>query len=281
MFYILGFYDLMKEIKFEVALLENPVFKLEKVVRAKAEEEMQDFEGPLDLILFLLSKNKMEIQDISISQILDQYLAWLEARQKLDLEVASEFIAMASHLMFIKTRMLLSIEDEEAQSEMDALIQSLEERKRNENSVRIKALATRLGPMSEFGRNIITRNPEPMERGKIYEYDHEKSDLILAMAEIRSRAERALPPPRPAFQNIVQHEPYPVESKAREILQRLKEQGITRFRLLFRGNRSRSEMVATFLAVLELCRARVLHLAGSETDCTVRQEGELPDELHF
>ena len=271
----------MKEFLFEVARLENPVFKLEKVVRAKAEEEMQDFEGPLDLILFLLSKNKMEIQDISISQILDQYLAWLEARQKLDLEVASEFIAMASHLMFIKTRMLLSIEDEEAQSEMDALIQSLEERKRNENYVRIKTLATRLGPMSEFGRNIITRNPEPMERGKIYEYDHEKSDLVLAMAEIRSRAERALPPPRTAFQNIVQHEPYPVECKAREILQRLKEQGITRFRLLFRGNRSRSEVVATFLAVLELCRARVLHLAGSETDCTVRQEGELPEELHF
>ena len=105
--------------------------------------------------------------------------------------------------------------------------------------------------------------------------------LERAMAEIRSRAERALPPPRTAFQNIVQHGPYPVENKAREILQRLKEQGITRFRLLFRGNRSRSEMVATFLAVLELCRARVLHLAGSETDCTVRQEGELPDELHF
>ena len=108
---------------FEVARLENPVFKLEKVVRTRSEEEMQDFEGPLDLILFLLGKNKMEIQDISISQILDQYLAWLEARQRLDLEVASEFITMASHLMYIKTRMLLSIEDEEAQSEMDALIQ--------------------------------------------------------------------------------------------------------------------------------------------------------------
>jgi len=270
-----------RQILFEVAPLENPVFKLEKVVRSRAEEEMQDFEGPLDLILFLLGKNKMEIQDISISQILDQYLAWLEARQKLDLEVASEFIAMASHLMYIKTRMLLYIEDEEAQSEMDALIQSLEERRRNENYIRIKALSQRLGPMSEFGRNIVTRNPEPVKRGKIYEYDQEKSDLILAMAEIRSRAERKLPPPRTAFQEIVQHEPYPVESKAREIIQRLKEQGITRFRLLFRGNRSRSEVVATFLAVLELCRARVLHLAGSETDCTVRQERDLPDHMNW
>ncbi|WP_455582636.1 segregation and condensation protein A [Dysosmobacter sp.] len=259
--------------------MENPVFKLEKVVRSRSEEEMQDFEGPLDLILFLLGKNKMEIQDISISMICDQYLKWLEARQRLDLEVASEFITMASHLMYIKTRMLLSLEDEEAQSEMDALIQSLEERRRSENYVRMKSLAQRLSPMGEFGRNILTRGPEPVERGRIYLYSQEPGDLILAMAEIRSRAERALPPPRAAFENIVQHEPYPVESKAREIIQRLKEQGITRFRLLFRGNRSRSEVVATFLAVLELCRACVIHLAGSETDCTVRREGELPEHL--
>ena len=259
--------------------MENPVFKLEKVVRSRSEEEMQDFEGPLDLILFLLGKNKMEIQDISISMICDQYLKWLEARQRLDLEVASEFITMASHLMYIKTRMLLSLEDEEAQSEMDALIQSLEERRRSENYVRMKSLAQRLSPMGEFGRNILTRGPEPVERGRIYLYSQAPGDLILAMAEIRSRAERALPPPRAAFENIVQHEPYPVESKAREIIQRLKEQGITRFRLLFRGNRSRSEVVATFLAVLELCRACVIHLAGSETDCTVRREGELPEHL--
>ena len=68
-----------------------------------------------------------------------------------------------------------------------------------------------------------------------------------------------------------------MESKAREILSRLRTHGVTRFLLLFRG--SRSEVVATFLAVLELCRARILHLAGSETDCTVRQERELPQDL--
>nr|WP_325184955.1 segregation/condensation protein A [uncultured Oscillibacter sp.] len=257
--------------------MENPVFKLEKVVRSK--EEMQDFEGPLDLILFLLGKNKMEIQDISISLICDQYLEWLAARQSMDLEVASEFVTMASHLVYIKTRMLLSIEDEEAQSEMDALIQSLEERRRNERYVQVKAAAEQLQPMSEFGRNILTRPPESVKRGKIYEYDHAQADLILAMAEIQNRAERKLPPPRTAFEDIVQHEPYPVESKARDILQRLKRFGATHFRMLFRGNRSRSEVVATFLAVLELCRAHVLHLAGSETECTVRQEGEWPDDL--
>ena len=70
-----------------------------------------------------------------------------------------------------------------------------------------------------------------------------------------------------------------MESKAREIVQRLKSGGITRFLLLFRGSRTRSEVVATFLAVLELCRARIIRLAGSETDCTVKQEQELPENL--
>ncbi len=259
--------------------MESPVFKLEKVVRAKSQTEMQDFEGPLDLILFLLGKNKMEIQDISIAMICDQYLQWLEVRKKMDLEVASEFISMASHLIYLKTRMLLSIEDEEAKGEMDALIQSLEERRRNENYGMVKAGAKRLEPMGEFGRNIVTRHSESVERGKIYEYDQNSEDLISAMMEIRDRAERALPPPRTAFANIVQHEPYPVENKAKEIVRQLKEGGITRFLLLFKGNRTRSEVVATFLAVLELCRARIIHLAGSETDCTVKQEQDLPENL--
>ena len=110
--------------------MDSPMFKLEKVVQRKAAEPLEDFEGPLDLILFLLSKNKIEIQDIPIALILDQYLEYLEKRQQMDLEVASEFVTMATHLMYIKTRMLLSIEDEEAQSEMDALIQSLQDRQR-------------------------------------------------------------------------------------------------------------------------------------------------------
>ena len=148
-----------------------------------------------------------------------------------------------------------------------------------ENYAKVKSMAARLEPMGEFGRNILTRPPEPVKRGKIYEYDQTPADLVLAMAEIQGRAERSLPPPRSAFQSIVQHEPYPVESKAREILSRLRTHGVTRFLLLFRGSRSRSEVVATFLAVLELCRARILHLAGGETDCTVRQERELPQDL--
>ena len=259
--------------------MDNPIFKLEKVVQGKGDETLQDFEGPLDLILFLLSKNKIEIQDIPIALILDQYLAYLEKRQQMDLEVASEFVTMAAHLMYIKTRMLLSIEDEEAQNEMDELIKSLEERQRGEAYAKVRKLTERMGVMSEFGRNVITRNPEPMERGKIYEYDQEPGDLIIAMQEVMDRRGRVDTPPPKAFDEIVRREPYPVENKAREIVERLKKGGITRFLLLFRGSKSRSELVATFMAVLELCRNRVIKLVGGIEDCAVSCQEEMPKEI--
>ncbi len=259
--------------------MDNPIFKLEKVVQAKGSEPLEDFEGPLDLILFLLSKNKIEIQDIPIALILDQYQEYLEQRKQMDLEVASEFVAMAAHLMYIKTRMLLNLEDEEAQSEMDALIKSLEERQRGDIYARVKVLTARLAPMSEFGRDILTRPPEVMERGKIYEYDQQPGDLIIAMQEVSDRRGQldAQPDLKP-FDEIVRREPYSVETKAQEIFRRLKAGGITRFLLLFRGSRSRSEIVATFMAVLELCRSRIIRLASGVNDCTVECSGDMPDD---
>lgn len=261
--------------------MDSPIFKLERVVKIREEEALENFVGPLDLILYLLGKNKIELQDIKISDILDQYLAYIEQRQKMDLEVASEFVTMAAHLVYIKTRMLLSIEDEEAQAEMDQLIRSLEERKRNEEYVRIKAVSEKLQRRGEFGREILTKNPEPMERGKLYEYDQEKSDLVVCMQDILDRAGRYREPPLEAFDGIVMREPYPVQEKAKAILERLVKGGITRFRLLFRGARSRSEIVATFLAVLELCRAHAVHIAGSETDCTIDSTGKEIDPAAF
>ena len=260
--------------------MERPVYHFKGIVKDGA-EATKDFVGPLDLILHLLKKNKIAIRDLPLAGILEQFLAWMETRRALDLAVAGEFIAMASHLMLLKTRMLLSLEDEEAKTEMDALIQSLEERRRHESYAKIRQAAKRLEPMEEFGRRIETRGPEPMERGKIYEYRHQPADLVLALAEIQNRAERKMPPPKAAFAQIVQREPFPVETKARDILRHLKQGGMLRFLQLFRGSRSRSEVVATFLAVLELCKASVIRLAGSQQDCTVKQLRDLPDDISF
>ena len=108
---------------------ERPVYHLKGILRNGA-EATEDFVGPLDLILHLLKKNQIAIRDIPLAGILDQFVQWMAARRALDLEVAGEFIAMASHLMLLKTRMVLSEEDRQAQEEMAELIASLEARQR-------------------------------------------------------------------------------------------------------------------------------------------------------
>ena len=253
--------------------MEAPIYHLEGVVKAK-EENMEDFVGPLDLILHLLSKNKLEIKDIQISLILDQYMDWMNQRRELDLEVASDFVTMASHLVYIKTRMLLSIHDEEAMSEMEQLIASLEAHQRSEDYLKVKAVVPALDGRYQIGRDYLTKVPEAVQPDKVYRYVHDRKDLLKAMTDVLGRLDSKLPPPVSAFQGIVGREPYPVADKAGEIIKRLVTFGVTRFRALFQGSRSRSEVVATFLAVLELCKNRRLLLAGTETDCTVTSTQE-------
>lgn len=258
--------------------MEEPRYHLEQVVRAKA-ETMEDFDGPLDVILQLLSKNKIEIQDIKISSILDQYLAYLEEMKRMDMEIASEFIAMASHLMLIKTKMLLSAaEQEEAVSEMELLIRSLEERQRKEAFTQIKTGVAFLADRNEIGLNLFTKGQEPFQRDMTYRYQHVPEDLVRAMAAIVERSERALPPPSSNFTGIVGREPYPVTKKAAEVLKKLISHGVSRFLKLFRGNRSRSEIVATFLAVLELCRMKSVELEDREDEDVDIRFVRMPEE---
>ena len=232
----------------------EPQYKLEGIVRSRS-EEMEDFEGPLDVIFTLLSKNKIEIQNVSITAILEQYLAYLDEMKRLDMEIASEFITMASHLMLIKTKMLLSAaEQAEAESELDLLRKSLEERERKEALEQIRKAVVQLEPLNEIGRCIFTKDPEPLRKDNTYRYKHQPEDLLRALDMITERNERMLPPPTVNFKGIVGKEPYPVGKKSGQVLRRLIQHGIMRLKSLFRGSRSRSEVVATFLALLELCK---------------------------
>ena len=234
--------------------MAEPQYRLAGIVHTR-NEGMEDFEGPLDVIFLLLSKNKIEIQDVSITAILTQYLAYLDEMKRLDMEIASEFITMASHLMLIKTKMLLSAaEAAEAESELDQLRQSLIERQRREAMDQIRMAITVLEPMNEIGRCIFTKDPEPLRRDSTYRYKHVPEDMLRALEEMAERNQRRLPPPTVNFKGIVGKEPYPVTRKATEVIRTLVLRGIERLKNLFRGNKSRSEIVATFLAVLELCR---------------------------
>ena len=238
----------------------EPQYRLEGIVHTR-NEAMEDFEGPLDVIFLLLSKNKIDIQDVSITAILEQYLAYLDEMKRLDMEIASEFITMASHLMLIKTKMLLSAaEAAEAQSELDLLRQSLIERQRKEAIEQIRMAITVLEPMNDIGRCIFTKDPEPLRKDATYRYRHETSDMLQVLDEMAERNQRRLPPPTVNFKGIVGKEPFPVARKASDIVRTLVLRGIERLKNLFRGNRTRSEVVATFLAILELCKINSVSL---------------------
>ena len=240
--------------------MEQPQYHLEGIVHTRS-EMLEDFEGPLDVIFLLLSKNKIEIQDVSITAILEQYLAYLEEMKRLDMEIASEFITMASHLMLIKTKMLLSAtEAAEAESELDLLRQSLVERKRREAMDQIRLAVTELEPRNEIGRCLFTKEPEPLRRDNTYRYQHDIRDLLRALDAITERNERQLPPPTANFMGIVGKEPYPIGRKTGEVLRQLVLRGVERLKNLFKGNKTRSEVVATFLAILDLCKTNTVAL---------------------
>ncbi|MDE6591377.1 MAG: chromosome segregation protein ScpA, partial [Oscillospiraceae bacterium] len=187
---------------------------------------------------------------------------------------------MAAHLVYIKTRMLLSIDDEVAVSEMEELMAALEEHKSQETYVRIKDVAEPLAGRYEFGQDYLTKQPELVKGNNAYQYVHNRADILTAIRAVFARSDGKLPPPAAAFEGIVGREPYPVADKARAILERLVQFGVARFRALFKTSRSRSEVVATFLAILELCKANRIHLAGTAEDCTVTSTAdEEPGEL--
>ena len=196
----------------------DPTYFLEGVIHDKS--EMADFEGPLSLILLLLSKNKIEIRDIKISEILDQYLEYLNAMEKLDLEIASEFVQMASYLLYIKTRMLLT--EEKEVTELEQLIASLEQLKCKDTYAAV--VTPMLDAAAQPGLHYLSRPPEPLPKSAgEYRYRIEQADLLRALLSVFTRggaaATDALQMAAP--KRIV----YSVRDKCRTLIDELRERG--------------------------------------------------------
>ena len=157
--------------------------------------------------------------------------------------------------------MLLSAaEQAEAESELDLLRQSLVERKRKEAMEQIRTAVAFLEPRNEIGRCLFIKEPEPLRREQGYRYRHDVLDLLKALDAIAERNQRQLPPPTMNFRGIVGKEPYPIGRKTGEVLRQLVLRGVERLKNLFKGNKSRTEIVATFLAVLDLCKTNSVTL---------------------
>ena len=254
--------------------MDNPNFYLEGIVRNR--DEMQDFEGPLSLILQLLSKNKIEIRDISISDILDQYLAWLDAAQSMDLEIASEFVQMAAQLLYIKTRTLLAADEEEV-TELELLMSSLEQLKARGVFASVRQIVPDLKKAAEQGLLYCEKPPEPLRKtGKEYEYHHEPADLLKAMYRIYTRGGKITPPDMSA--KVPKRIIYSVRDKSLQILDRLRR-GDVSLNMLYRECASRSEIVATFVSVLELCSIGSVRIEREEDSYSLSFVGGNVDEI--
>ena len=166
----------------------------------------------------------------------------------MDLEVASEFVQMAAYLLYIKTRTLLAAEEEV--TELEQLMSSLEQLKAKDAH---EAVKTVLPALSAQGMLLWTRPQEPVApAAKVYDYRHEGADLLRALYTVFSRSDAKLPGPPELRALAPKRIVYGVRDKSREIIRILSE-GPTTLRALYEAGHSRSEVVATFLSVLELC----------------------------
>lgn len=213
--------------------------------------KLQIFEGPLDLLMHLINKNKVSIYDIPISEITEQYMDYLQELEQFDIEVSSEFLVLAANLLYIKSRMLLPQQGEEEQEDPRLqLVERLAEYKRIGQAAQDFAALEFAGSHHFYKiRDYI----EPLlidESLKLVVPQH----LEDAMNDTFRKMINRRPPTSKNFSGIVGREPVSVFSKVKQFLSKLKQSKKMKFLDLFRGIQTRDEAVAAFLAVLELAK---------------------------
>lgn len=204
---------------------------------------VQQVEGPLDLILQLLQKHKLNIYDIEISSLLEQYLAAIDEMRERKLEISSEFLEMASRLVNIKTAMLLPRHSEDEPDPRLELTGAL-----------LEYQACKQAAEYLRGR-MVQRYTHPAAVPEIdpaYARIHIPEELLRAYHRAIGRKNRRLPPPREAFAALVSHRIVPVSARITFVLGQLYRCGHVALDKLFLSSADRPELVATFLAVLEL-----------------------------
>ncbi len=222
-----------------------------------AQFKLDMFEGPLDLLLHLISKHKLNIHDIEISLLLEQYMEYIHQLDHEDLEDAADFLEMAARLIYIKTVSLLP-QDEEAQE----LKKELEGRLIEYSQCKYLASVLARG---YAGGEIFVRKPEPVPVDKTYTREHDPSVLLEAYLGLSERARNEKPINAKLFQPIVSHKVVSVGSKIVYILKKLYTVGVCDLSHIYDGMQTKSERVATFLAILELTKSGRICLNDDNT----------------
>lgn len=212
----------------------------------KLSYKLESFEGPLDLLLHLIAKNKLNIYDINICELVSQYLDCINKMKEQDMNLSSDFLEMASRLVYIKSVSLLP-KDNESEQLKDKLSGELIEYRT------VKLLAAELAKNTD-GFSKFVRRPDMPEVDQTYVLTHDSGVLSHWYLAAVGRGLRRLPPPTTAFEPLVKKPVIPVSAKIVYIMRRLFNGVKVKYKSIFSEVKSKSEAVATFLAVLELIR---------------------------
>jgi len=239
--------------------------------------KLEVFEGPLDLLLFLIKKEEVDIYDIPIVRICDQYNEHMKVMRMLDLNIAGEFMVMSATLMLIKSRMLLpeeerpELEEDEEDPRMDLVRQLVEYKK-------FKDAANTLEEMEESQHNVFFPEGDHVALSKdsgLALRDVSIFDLLSSFSDILNRAQNE-------ELTEIFAEKYTVADKVDYLMNEIVRKGKKKsLHALFRDMRSRSEMVCTFLAILELIRMRQVRAAqepGEFTDIVLLKSEDAEEQ---
>ncbi len=230
------------------------------------------FEGPLDLLLHLVQKNKLNIYDIPIAEVLEQYMDTIRQMQEVDMEIATEFLDMAARLVQIKSTMLLPKHEEESEQLRRELTGELIEYQL------CREIAAKLGPM-HIGFDLYVREEEDVLPDYTYRRQHPPYVLCESYMRAAGRGKRRLPPSPNAFRGIVSRKIVSVSSRIAYVLRELYRTDTVSYRSLFVHSSSRSEMVATFLALLELIKGKRITVDGEGDAVQVSMIPGAPDDI--
>ncbi len=216
---------------------------------------LEAFEGPLDLLLYLIRRQNIDVLDIPIAEITKQYVQYIEVMKELQLELAGEYLLMAAMLAEIKSRMLLprpEAQEEEEEDPRAELVRRLQEYER------YKQAAEDISDLPRLERDVFVATAEAPERKVVTKLpDITLKELLLAFHDVLKRAEM--------FSNLrMQREPLSVRQRMSEILSRIKASNFTGFANLFDPEEGRMGVAVTFIAILELLRESMIEVVQSD-----------------
>jgi len=229
--------------------------------------KLEVFEGPMDLLLHLISKHKLNINDIPIVELVNQYLDYVRQMENADFDIAGDFLEMAARLIYIKTVSLLPRHEEAEELKKELTGELIEYRD-------CKLMAEKLKTQTD-GFNCFVREAAGGYVNYDYERFHEGEELLNAYISAAGKAQRKLPPPLDSFKAIVARKFVNVASKIQTVMRKLWSGKQVRFLKLFEDAQTKSDLVATFLAVLELAKTKRISIDGPMHDAKVRIVNEV------